>query len=43
MSPVTYSRDEIIRVDGGSGGIGRMWMTAEQGKQPVDVPRKKAN
>jgi hypothetical protein len=24
--PVTHGRDEVIRVDGGSGGVGRMWM-----------------
>ena len=23
--PVTYGREEVIRVDGGSGGVGRMW------------------
>jgi hypothetical protein len=38
--PVTYGRDEIIRVDGGSVGIGRMWMTAEKGRRPVEVPKK---
>jgi hypothetical protein len=40
--PISYRQTEIIRVDGGTGGIGRMWMTAEGGTHPVDIPGKKA-
>ncbi len=38
--PISYRQAEIIRVDGGTGGIGRMWMTAECGTRAVDVPAK---
>jgi len=38
--PIMGRREEIIRTDGGSGGIGQMWMTAEQGKRAVEVPKK---
>jgi hypothetical protein len=42
VSPVTYSKEEVIRVDGGNGGIGRMWMTTQNGQLAVETPRKKA-
>jgi hypothetical protein len=38
--PVTYRQQEIIRVDGGSGGVGRLWMTVEDGNRAVEIPKK---
>ena len=38
--PVTYGRDEVIRVDGGSGGVGRMWMTQDGREGTLAIPGK---
>ena len=41
--PITYGPQEIIRVDGGSGGIGRMSMTEKDGTRAVNIPTKKSS
>ena len=30
--PVTYRPEAVIRVDGGSGGVGKMWMSGKGGR-----------
>jgi hypothetical protein len=38
VRPISYKREEVIRVDGGSGGIG--WMEMLQGREVTDIPVK---
>jgi hypothetical protein len=40
--PITYRRDEVILVNGGSGGVGRLWMTDKDGMRAMEIPKKKA-